>query len=60
MNAYRTKQPGAFAPSEKEPTLLNGKSTVVNQSGKQLVDFLIARKQMQIAVQRHTSNEPHK
>ena len=60
MNADQTKQPGAFAPSGKEPGLLNGKSTLVSHPGKQLVEFLIARKQMQIAAHRHTCAEPRR
>jgi len=53
MNEERIKQKGSFAPMQNEASCLNLKCSSEKQGGKYLVDFLIARKQLQIAAQKH-------
>ncbi len=53
MNEDRIKQKGSFAPMQNETSILNLKYSSGRQGGKYLVEFLIARKQLQIAAQKH-------
>ncbi len=53
MNEDRIKQKGSIAPVQNEASFLNLKCSGGKHGGKYLVDFLIARKQLQIAAHKH-------
>lgn len=53
MNLDRTKQKNGSAPLQSETVVLHRKFVEARQGGKNLVDFLLARKQMAIAAHKN-------
>jgi len=53
MNEDQTKQTGSFAPRPNATSISNLRSLEAKHGRRHLVEFLISRKQMQIAAQKH-------
>jgi len=55
MNEDRTNKKSTLAPSQSETTFLHAKDSGAKHGAKYLVEFLMARKQMQIAAHKPPS-----